>query len=308
MRLLSILCLLVLLACVPAQAAPLGSVAAVVNGEMITRYDLDAEVEPEALRQGIDPRNPVNAAKLDQLRRQVLDRMINGIILTQEAKRMKVSVGDNEVDEEMQRFLSRSKLTPEEFQRQLQMQRTTEKAFKKRIYDSILRNRLLATMVGRKVIVTKEEIAAYYEQHHETFKSNQRARFAILVYPPNENAEKFASRIQSGATSFENVVRAVSVGPRAQDGGDVGAVDWTDLDPAWRERLSALSPGQVSPLFDLNGLKAQLKLLALESGSGQSLEEAAPQIERILREPKLQERFVEYNEQLRKRAVVEIRL
>lgn len=45
----------------------------------------------------------------------------------------------------------------------------------------------------------------------------------------------------------------------------------------------------------------------MESGEGQTLEEATPQIERILREPKLQERFREYTEQLRKRAVVEIR-
>lgn len=56
-----------------------------------------------------------------------------------------------------------------------------------------------------------------------------------------------------------------------------------------------------------NGLKEQLKLLSIESGDGQTLEEATPQIERILREPKLQERFREYSEQLRKRAVVEIR-
>ena len=54
-------------------------------------------------------------------------------------------------------------------------------------------------------------------------------------------------------------------------------------------------------------MKGQLKLLSMESGDGQTLEEATPQIERILREPKLQERFREYSEQLRKRAVVEIR-
>ncbi|MFR8055044.1 MAG: hypothetical protein ACLU6O_10170 [Bilophila wadsworthia] len=53
-----------------------------------------------------------------------------------------------------------------------------------------------------------------------------------------------------------------------------------------------------------NGLKGQL---ASPGTDGQTLEEATPQIERILREPKLQERFREYSEQLRKRAVVEIR-
>ena len=308
MRLFNVLLFIVLLACVPAQAAPLGSIAAVVNGEMITRYDLDTEAATEARRRGVDPQKPADAEKMDQLRRQVLDGMINSIILTQEARRMKVNVSDSDVDAELQRMIASRKLTPEEFKRQLQAQGTTEESVKKRIHDSLLRSRLLATMVGRKVVVTKEEIAQYYEQHHESFKSNQRVRFAVIVYPPTENAEKYAASIQSGATSFEKVARTVSVGPRPQEGGDVGSVEWTDLDPLWQDRLAVLTPGQASPLFDVNGLKTQLKLLALESGSGQSLEEATPQIEKILREPKLQERFVEYNEQLRKRAVIEIRL
>ena len=69
-----------------------------------------------------------------------------------------------------------------------------------------------------------------------------------------------------------------------------------------------MKPGEISDLFEVNnGLKAQLKLIEMETGEGQTLEEATPQIERILREPKLQERFREYTEQLRKRAVVEIR-
>ena len=115
-------------------------------------------------------------------------------------------------------------------------------------------------------------------------------------------------RIRSGKLSFEQAARQVSVGPRAQEGGDVGVVDWNSLDPTWQDRLSQLKPGDVSGLFEVNnGLKGQLKLLSMESGDGQTLEEATPQIERILREPKLQERFREYSEQLRKRAVVEIR-
>ena len=69
----------------------------------------------------------------------------------------------------------------QEFQRQLQIQRTTEKDFRERIRSSILRNRLLANMVGRKVLVTKEAIAAYYNQHKQTFMNNQKVRFAVIV-------------------------------------------------------------------------------------------------------------------------------
>ena len=306
MRIASI-ALALLLAASPVHAA-LNGVAAVVNGEMITAFDLDAEMAPEAMRRGLNPKDPAQAAQIDALSRATLERMINNIILTQEAQRLKVSVSDGEVENEIQQIMSRNKLTPQEFQRQLQLQRMTEKDFRERLRSGLLRNRLLANMVGRKVIVTKEEIADYYNAHKQSFMNNQRVRFAIIVYPPTENVERQAARIRSGKASFEQVAREVSVGPRAQEGGDVGFADWNSLDPAWQDMLSLLHPGEVSGILEINnGLKGQLKLLEMESGDGQTLEEASPQIERILREPKLQERFREYSEQLRKRAGVEIR-
>ncbi|WP_294625566.1 peptidyl-prolyl cis-trans isomerase, partial [uncultured Bilophila sp.] len=256
----------------------------------------------------IDPKKPAQREAYDALTSATLERMINNIILTQEAQRLKISVSDSEVDNEMQQIMSRNKITPEEFQRQLQLQRMSEKDFRERVRSGVLRNRLLANMVGRKVIVTKEEVADYYNIHKQNFVNNQRVRFALIVYPPTENAEKQSARLRGGKASFEEVARKVSIGPRAQEGGDVGMVSWNTLDPAWQERLSLMEPGEISDLFEVNnGLKAQLKLIDMESGEGQTLEEATPQIERILREPKLQERFREYTEQLRKRAVVEIR-
>ena len=138
--------------------------------------------------------------------------------------------------------------------------------------------------------------------------NNQKVRFCGYCISADGKCRGAGRRIRSGKLSFEQAARQVSVGPRAQEGGDVGVVDWNSLDPTWQDRLSQLKPGDVSGLFEVNnGLKGQLKLLSMESGDGQTLEEATPQIERILREPKLQERFREYSEQLRKRAVVEIR-
>ncbi|WP_300682425.1 SurA N-terminal domain-containing protein [uncultured Bilophila sp.] len=307
MRIASLVLFAALVAAVPAQAA-INGVAAVVNGEMITEFDLQNEVAPEAMRRQIDPKKPAQREAYDALTSATLERMINNIILTQEAQRLKISVSDSEVDNEMQQIMSRNKITPEEFQRQLQLQRMSEKDFRERVRSGVLRNRLLANMVGRKVIVTKEEVADYYNIHKQNFVNNQRVRFALIVYPPTENAEKQSARLRGGKASFEEVARKVSIGPRAQEGGDVGMVSWNTLDPAWQERLSLMEPGEISDLFEVNnGLKAQLKLIDMESGEGQTLEEATPQIERILREPKLQERFREYTEQLRKRAVVEIR-
>ena len=133
------------------------------------------------------------------------------------------------------------------------------------------------------------------------------AACALLKDPEEELREQEIRVVPAAARREESHVPWLAI-PRAQEGGDVGVVDWNSLDPTWQDRLSQLKPGDVSGLFEVNnGLKGQLKLLSMESGDGQTLEEATPQIERILREPKLQERFREYSEQLRKRAVVEIR-
>lgn len=307
MRAFSFACLLSCWLVTVPQAAPLNTIAAVVNGEMITSFDLDIQTAPHLRRLKLDPQDSRNASKIADLRRTVLDNMINNIIMAQEAERLKITVEERDVDEELNQFLQRNNLTPEAFQRQLQLQALTEKAFRDRIRSSILRNRLLSNMVGRKVVVTKEEIIDYYERHKETLMRNESAHFAIIIYPPTVEAEKYASQILSGTVTFERMARDISVGPRAKEGGDVGTVAWRALEPKLQNKLSVLQPGEISPLFDLNGLKGQLKLLDITSDGALTLEEATPQIEEILREPKLQERFQEYYEQIRKRAVIEIR-
>lgn len=307
MRVFSFTCLLSCWLVAVPQAASLNKIAAVVNGEMITSFDLDAQTEPHLRRLKLDPQDSRNATQIAQLRRTVLDNMVNTIIMTQEAERLKITVEEKEVDQELNQFLQRNNLTPETFQRQLQLQGLTEKAFRDRIRSSILRNRLLSNMVGRKVVVTKDEIIDYYDRHREMLTRNESAHFAIIIYPPTVEAEKYASQILSGTVSFEQMARNISVGPRAKEGGDVGTVAWSALEPKLQNQLSVLKQDEISPLFDLNGLKGQLKLIDMTSDGELTLEEATPQIEEILREPKLQERFQEYYEQIRKRAVIEIR-
>ena len=232
MRIVSTAFLLFFLITSPVRAA-INGVAAVVNGEMITAFDLQAETAPEAMRRGLNPKDPNQAAAIEELTKATLERMINNIILTQEAQRLKISVGDSEVDNEIQQIMSRNKMTPEEFQRQLQIQRTTEKDFRERIRSSILRNRLLANMVGRKVIVTKEEIADYYNQHKQTFMNNQKVtwngsgnaweytpskfwpsgandKVSFFAYAPYAGSNGITALILHGRTAFRSSSREMS--------------------------------------------------------------------------------------------------
>ena len=292
-----------------AFAAPVNQIAAVVNGEMITTYDLDKACRPVLQQNGISPSNPSQADMVKQIRQKVLDTLINELLIEQEAVRMKITVSNEEIDNEIKQIMQREKLSEQEFAKQLSTRGYSLDSYKATIKKNLLSRELLGHMVARKVIITKEEIENYYNEHSNVYDAGRQVRFAVIVYPSDVQAKEWAPQISSGKVAFSEAVKRVSVGPMKDQGGDLGIMDWSDLAQDVKSHLASLKIGEVSPLMLLNGMPAQLKLLDSQSGGrSQSLDEVREQIEATLRQPKMQERFVEYLEQLRKKAVINIRL
>ncbi len=290
------------------QAASVGKVAAVVNGEMITMYDLEQFCAPELMQKKLNPKNPAQRKEVDAILRQGLDMMTMDLLLAQEAEKLKINVSDIEVEEEFQRSVKRRNVSEEVFLAQVKREGFTKAMVKDRIKKGILRQKLMGMMVGRKVVVTPEEVKAYFEAHKSELSQEKNPRMALLVYPDNVDANSWAKRIKSGSVSFEDAVRQTSIGPNKAGGGDVGPLKWKELNPAWQQKLSSMQPGEVSPVFIVEGKKAQLKLITMGNNRGDiKLEDVTPEIENILREPRLQERFKEYSEQTRKKAVIDVR-
>lgn len=296
----------------PVHAAPLARVIAVVNGDMITARELDKAVAPEIAFKKLDPESPDAAAQIETLKRQTLEAMINQKILMQEAQKRNINVSDDMVDQEMERFIADSQLSREEFQRQLAQQGLSLDAMRDRLRANIITQQLIGRMVINKVVVTDEEIAAYYREHMLDLPTGQ-VHIALIIYPADQNAESWADRIASGKVGFADAARQVSVGPNAQDGGDMGFMELDDLAPVLRTEVETLKKGQVSGLFDMQLNKAQVWLIdsvapeaAAQSGDVPD-EATAARIEEILRAPRLEARFQEYTEQLRNRALVDIR-
>jgi len=95
--------------------------------------------------------------------------------------------------------------------------------------------------------------------------------------------------------------------------GDMGFVDFSDMAEGMLEHVARMRKGDVSPVLPLGPNKAQLCLLDVEESSGGASAEPVPdaetakRIEHILKRPRLEERFRQYTEQLRSRALVKIR-
>lgn len=294
------------------HAAPLARVVAVINGDMITARELDKAVQPELVFKKLNPASPGDAAEIEAIRHRTLETLINQKILMQEAEKRNIRIPDEMLDEEMERFVADSQLSSEEFQRQLAQQGLTLDAMRERLRINIITQQLINRMVVNKVVVTDEEIAAYYREHLLDLPTGQ-VRIALLIYPADQDAAAWADRIASGKITFTDAVRQVSVGPNAQEGGDMGFMELDDLAPVLRAEVETLKKGQVSGLFDMQLNKAQVWLMdsiAPDSAAQENDrpdEATAARIEEILRAPRLEARFQEYTEQLRNRALVDIR-
>lgn len=288
--------------------AVINKVAAVVNGEMITMFDVQKISMQEINNQGLFGNDPSSEFKRQAIYKEVLDNMIMDILVRQEATRFKVSVTDAEVDNEIRMMAQRSQLTPKQFEDQLIFQGTSLPQFKEQVHNNILRQRMISLMVGRKVMVTREEVERYYREHQSEFTSEDEVELSMIVCKPDMDEETVAGLIKSGEISFAEAAKVYSSAPNAAYGGSLGAIPLRDLNPDWRNAIENLKPGETTIVSGDGGSPVMLHVDSRTGGQAKSLDEVAAQIENTLREPLLTERFGEFVEQLRSRAVVDIRM
>jgi parvulin-like peptidyl-prolyl isomerase len=91
------------------------------------------------------------------------------------------------------------------------------------------------------------EIARYYQVHRQDFARPERVRLRQILTADRKAAEEARREIAAG-TSFEEVARRLSRGPRADGGGVQGELARGDLPPTFADLIFALKPGEVSPV------------------------------------------------------------
>lgn len=290
------------------QAVTVNKIAAVVNGEMITLHSLRQHASPEIARAGLNPNDPAARRQIDMIMSKVLTVMIEDMLLRQEAGRLQIKVADNEVDNEMRKLAQRNQMTLKEFEARLVAQGGTMAMLREKVRNNILSQRIINIMIARKTVVTAEDIKNYYEANKNEFEAERSVDISLIVFSPSSDPLDVYSRIKKGAISFEEAATKFSEGPAPENGGHLGMIKWDDLAAPLRAQIIQLKKGDISEIFQINSRDCLLKLNNSLSGRSMTLEEASPEIEKLLREPMLQDRFTEYTQQLRSRAVIDIRL
>ncbi|MBQ7739553.1 MAG: SurA N-terminal domain-containing protein [Desulfovibrionaceae bacterium] len=292
-------------------AVQLGKIAAVVNRKPITMYDLQRAAVPELKRA-----KATDSKTIDAIMRRVLDNMILDILVQEEAKRLKITVPASEVDGRIAEIMKSSRLSKARFEAELAKEGLTVAELRKNIERQILGQKVLGVEVGRRTVVTPEEIDKYYNEHKDTLYDRRDLHMGILIYNPKAPAATISRQLQSGEISFAEACAKYSIHPTRERGGDTGKVEWDRLNKEMLDRLMAMKPGTVSDIFIIHddkhkmSFKAQVYLFRPGGGEYKLMtkQQATPMIMEILRAPKSKDRFDDYSSQLKKKAVIDIRL
>ncbi|MFW5722510.1 MAG: SurA N-terminal domain-containing protein, partial [Desulfohalobiaceae bacterium] len=191
-------------AVVTSAAEIVDRIVGMANGEVVTLFELNQRMRPVMQRYQAGDQTPETEAELEKIRREILGKMLDNILIRQEAERMGISVSQVEVDAQIRRIKQERGLAEEEFEDQLRLQGLTREELAEQIRADLLRKRLLSSMVTNKVVVTDEQISDYYQEHQDEFRVDKAVDVSLILLEdtPVTDAATLREDIAQGSTTF----------------------------------------------------------------------------------------------------------
>lgn len=246
-------------------------IVAVVNSEPITNQQVSAEAERIrrdllAQRQTV-PTDP-------ELRRLVLERMINERAQLQLAQQMGIKVDDPSIDQAEQMVASQNRLTVEQLRRKAAQDGMDAQQLRDQLRDQLMLTRLREREVEPRVRVSDADVEQYLSEQQEraTDQTSQLLNMAqLLVAVPEGAPEQEVQRLQLKAQralerarsgeDFATLVRELSDASDRANGGEIGLRAASRYPSLFVEAAALLKPGELAgPLRSGAGFHV-LKLL-----------------------------------------------
>ena len=283
-------------------------IVAVVDGDAITLFEVDKMAVPYVAKINAEPSIVDKQAAIDQIRQEVLNKMINDKLLNKEVERYQLTVSDADVQNYIREFREKNNMTEEMLTRQLMFEGITRQEYEDKIRENILHRRLLQFKVTQKILVSEEEVRAYYDAHLDEFTGLQAVDLQLILLEPGKDAEALKKQIQDGKITFEDAAAKHSVGPGADKGGEFGTFRQGEMSPQLAELVKDKQEGDIIGPIDLDGKPALLKIRSLSSVDGGTYDDVHDKVFAIVNNQKVEERLAEYLESLRNKAIIDIRL
>ena len=318
-------CILILLSimllCLPVSAEVVDRIVAVVNDEIITLHELNESFEP--YRQNIENsyKGKDKDALIKQTKEVFFQRLIDNILIEQEAKKVGISgtVKEEDVMGVLQDMLVKQNITMQDFLKNLAAEGKTIEGAKKEIKSQMVRMRLLRREVKDKIIVSDNEIGEYYNNHRQEYEGKESVRMKQLLLPLPAGADNAAKiKLKNEALrlreliikgeSFDLLAAKYAQGPAVAQGGDLGFIERGTIIPEVEAAAFSLPVDQVSEVIE-SSLGFHIIKVVDKRGAGlKPIAAVREEIKVKIEDEKLDKKYEEWLSSIRAKAHIEIKL
>ena len=194
------------------------NVVARINTKDITATELDKQVQVQLNGAAL----PTAPEELQDLKLQVLSRMINDQILLEQAAAANLSASDAEVDVRFTEF--KGQYTEEKFQELLKEQKMTVEDIRNEMRKSITIDKLVNKEITSKISVTDAEIKGFYDKNKESFNLPESYHIAHILVTPVPDQEMANEKKDDAKTPDDARQKAARLLKDVQSGRDFGVV------------------------------------------------------------------------------------
>jgi peptidyl-prolyl cis-trans isomerase SurA len=227
----------------------------VVNQELVTAGEVELRIQravADAGRSGV--RLPPDA----ELRRQVLDSLIDERAIVTAARDSGMKVDEFEVDRAVQNIAQQNQVSLDVLRERLRVEGLDYGRFRSNLRDQLMMERLREREVYQRIKISDEDVETFLAQRRTAAQADAETNIAQIMVTVAEGlspsalaarrklAEDALARVRAGE-DFAKVAAEVSEDGNRAKGGEIGLKPASRLPDLFVDAVKGLKPGDVAP-------------------------------------------------------------
>ncbi len=247
----------------PAQAEVIDGIAAIVNGQVITCFELKQDTDK--LRQQLTASSAQQTLAPKQLKARALNEKINTLLQRQQAQKLEISVSSAELNKALADIEKRNNIPAGQLIDVLKSQGIDVDNYKQAFKDRLLSGKLANIAVRSRLQVSEEAMREYYRKYIANSGPQREIEVAQIFLslpldPTPEEVKKAYRKMKAWrkqalqGESFARLAKLYSQAPDAAQGGRMGWMQPGSLQPRFSPIFSLKIGGISEPIRSPAGL------------------------------------------------------
>jgi peptidyl-prolyl cis-trans isomerase SurA len=300
------------------EAEIIDRIVAVVNSDIITLYELNRAFKPyEENIKALQYAPEKERQSLFQVRKDLLDQLIDGKLADQEIEHAQITVSESDIDRTIERMKEARSFTDEQLREGLARQGLTMAEYRQEIKEQILRTKLVNREVKSKIVITKQDVKTYYDSHQDEYAGEKKYylyNIFVRLSPEADTSEKADALRQiedamaklNQGLSFEDLVNQLKDSSSRVQGTDLGLYRLEELSGQLEGAVAKLKAGEFSEVLDTDFGPQIIYVQKIQETPTKSLDEIESEIEEILYNESVDNRYQDWLDELRKQSLIKI--